>query len=164
MANPGLDPLGADTLLDPQRGCAVAKRMAGIASNFALANAGVALSADVVSGHTTLIAAIVLGLLVGKPLGILLFAYGAVRLGLADKHAEYDWRQVFGAATLGGIGFTMSLFIAGQAFPQADDFAAAKIAVFIASILAGAAGAAILWPRRKGVGEPVGEVAACSPA
>ena len=131
---------------------------------FALANAGVALSADVVSGHTTLIAAIVLGLLVGKPLGILLFAYGAVRLGLADKHAEYDWRQVLGAATLGGIGFTMSLFIAGQAFPQADDFAAAKIAVFIASILAGAAGAAILWPRRKGVGEPVGEVAACSPA
>lgn len=114
---------------------------------FALANAGVVLSTEVFSGNSLLMAAIILGLLVGKPLGILAFAYASVRLGFADKPAEYNWRQVLGVGMLGGIGFTMSLFIASQAFTRTEDFAAAKIAVFIASILAGIAGAAILWPR-----------------
>jgi NhaA family Na+:H+ antiporter len=54
---------------------------------------------------------------------------------------------LFGAGALGGIGFTMSLFIAGQAFPDEADFAAAQIAIFLASIIAGLAGLAILWPR-----------------
>ena len=98
-------------------------------------------------------AAIILGLFVGKPLGIVAFAFAAVKFGIADKPAEYNWRQMIGVGSLAGIGFTMSLFIAGQAFKVADDFAAAKIAVFIASILAGAAGAAILWPRPKVEGD-----------
>lgn len=50
---------------------------------------------------------------------------------------------------LAGIGFTMSLFIAGQAFPSAADFAAAKIAIFLASLIAGGLGALILWPRAE---------------
>jgi NhaA family Na+:H+ antiporter len=50
-----------------------------------------------------------------------------------------------GAGALAGIGFTMSLFIAGQAFPVADDFTAAKIAVFAASVLSAAIGCAVLW-------------------
>lgn len=120
---------------------------------FALANAGVALTSDALSGHGTLMAAIILGLFVGKPLGIVAFAFAAVKFGIADKPAEYNWRQMIGVGSLAGIGFTMSLFIAGQAFKVADDFAAAKIAVFIASILAGAAGAAILWPRPKVEGD-----------
>ncbi len=66
------------------------------------------------------------------------------------KPEAYSWRQLFGAGVLAGIGFTMSLFIAGQAFPDPADFAAAKIAIFIASIIAGAAGLAILWHRREG--------------
>jgi NhaA family Na+:H+ antiporter len=115
---------------------------------FALANAGVALSTDLFATHPTLMAAIILGLCVGKPLGILLFSYAAVRFGLADKPPQYNWRQMAGVGAIAGIGFTMSLFIAGQAFPVPADFAAAKIAVFIASIAAGAIGAAILWPRR----------------
>ena len=63
---------------------------------------------------------------------------------LADKPASYSWVQLLGAGALGGIGFTMSLFIAGQAFPAVGDFAAAKIAVFIASLLAGVTGVVIL--------------------
>ena len=117
----------------------------------------------VFSGRETLITAIVLGLCIGKPLGILGFAYAAVRLGLADKPAEYNWRQVLGVGALGGIGFTMSLFIAGQAFPGPADFAAAKIAVFLASIAAGAAGTAILWPRKIEDDVPATETPACTP-
>lgn len=131
---------------------------------FALANAGVALTADAFASHATLMTAIVLGLFAGKPIGIVAFAYAAVKLGFADKPAEYNWRQMAGVGVLAGIGFTMSLFIAGQAYTDAGDFAAAKIAVFIASILAGAAGTAILWPRKKETEDYIHDSAACSPA
>ena len=115
---------------------------------FALANAGLAWSTGVVAGHERLIAAIVLGLVLGKPAGMLVAAAIAVRTGLAVKPDAYGWRQLLGAGALAGIGFTMSLFIAGRAFPDEADFAAAKVGVFLASLLAGAIGAAILWPRR----------------
>jgi NhaA family Na+:H+ antiporter len=69
----------------------------------------------------------------------------AVTLGVAEKPAAYSWRQLAGAGALAGIGFTMSLFIAGQAFAVPEDFAAAKIAVFAASVLSAIAGVAILW-------------------
>ncbi len=117
---------------------------------FALANAGVVLSLDIVSGHTGLILAIVLGLVVGKPLGIIAAAALAVRLGIATKPDAYSWRQLLGAGALGGIGFTMSLFIADQAFPSEPDFAAAKIAIFIASLIAGAVGTLLLWRKAEG--------------
>jgi NhaA family Na+:H+ antiporter len=112
---------------------------------FALANAGVAWSAGVLTEHGRLMVAIVLGLAVGKPLGIFTAAWLAVRLGIAAKPEEYTWRQLVGAGALAGIGFTMSLFIAGQAFPAAPDFTAAKIAIFSASLIAGGAGVLILW-------------------
>lgn len=111
---------------------------------FALANAGVALSAHVVSGHEPLIAAVVVGLVAGKPLGIISASWLAARLGVAEKPEAYSWTQLIGAGVLSGIGFTMSLFIAGRAFSSATDFAAAKIAVFTASIIAAIAGATIL--------------------
>ncbi len=116
---------------------------------FALANAGVVVSADVFSGHELLMLAIIAGLVVGKPLGFVLFSWLAVRLGFADKPAAYSWRQLAGAGALAGIGFTMSLFIAGQAFPVADDFAAAKIAVFSASLLSAAIGVALLMRNKN---------------
>jgi Na+:H+ antiporter, NhaA family len=112
---------------------------------FALANAGVALGAGAVSGHEPLMIAIAGGLVIGKPLGMTLFCLAAVALGLARKPAEYSWRQVLGAGALSGIGFTMSLFIAAQAFRSPSDFDAAKIAVFGASLVAALAGVAILW-------------------
>lgn len=116
---------------------------------FALANAGVAISADVFSGHEPLMLAIICALVIGKPAGMLLFSALAVATGLASKSPEYSWRQVAGAGALSGIGFTMSLFIAAQAFPGASDFAAAKIAVFAASFLAAMAGIAVLWNADK---------------
>jgi NhaA family Na+:H+ antiporter len=72
----------------------------------------------------------------------------AVRIGVAAKPSAYSWRQLAGAGALAGIGFTMSLFIAGQAFPEPNDFASAKIAVFSASILAALIGILILWNAR----------------
>jgi NhaA family Na+:H+ antiporter len=81
----------------------------------------------------------------GKPIGLLGASYVAVKLGLATKPAAYRWDQVLGAGCLAGIGFTMSLFIAGQSFPVLADFDAAKIAIFIASAIAAVLGVALLW-------------------
>jgi NhaA family Na+:H+ antiporter len=111
---------------------------------FALANAGVAVTMDVFSGRELLMLAIVIGLVIGKPLGFMLVSALAVRLGLAQKPSAYSWRQLAGAGALAGIGFTMSLFIAGQAFPVTSDFAAAKIAVFAASVVSALIGVAVL--------------------
>jgi len=92
-----------------------------------------------------LMAAIICGLVIGKPAGFILASWLAVKFGVAEKPAAYSWRQLAGAGALAGIGFTMSLFIAGQAFPVMDDFAAAKIAVFAASVLSAIIGVAVLW-------------------
>jgi NhaA family Na+:H+ antiporter len=114
---------------------------------FALANAGVIITMDVFRTDLQLMMAIFFGLVIGKPIGIFLFSWLAVRLNIAEKPASYNWRQLFGAGALAGIGFTMSLFIASEAFPVPTDFAAAKIAIFIASIVAGVFGAVILWKK-----------------
>jgi NhaA family Na+:H+ antiporter len=116
---------------------------------FAFANAGVALTPDVLRGHESLMLAIMAGLVIGKPVGLVGASALAVWLRLAVKPAEYSWRQLAGAGALAGIGFTMSLFIAGQAFPAAADFAAAKIAVFAASVLSAIIGVAVLWRAKR---------------
>jgi NhaA family Na+:H+ antiporter len=117
---------------------------------FALANAGVAMTPDVVGGHQSLMLAIMVGLVIGKPLGLVAASALAVGLRLAVKPEDYSWRQLAGAGALAGIGFTMSLFIAGQAFPAVSDFAAAKIAVFAASLLSAVIGVALLWGAGRG--------------
>lgn len=116
---------------------------------FALANAGVVWSVDVLEGRERLICAITLALVLGKPIGIVLAAWLAVFSGIAEKPEAYTWRQLCGAGALGGIGFTMSLFIAGVAFPDQEDYAAAKIAIFLASLIAGALGMLILWRKSE---------------
>lgn len=125
---------------------------------FALANAGVAMTADVLRGHEPLIFAIMAGLAIGKPVGILAASALAVRLGVAVKPEAYSWRQLAGAGALAGIGFTMSLFIAGQAFPAEAAAAAAKIAVFAASVLSAVIGVAILWTAGRSEEEEPAEV------
>jgi NhaA family Na+:H+ antiporter len=115
---------------------------------FALANAGVTWSTEVFLGNGQLMFAIALGLVVGKSTGIVSAAWLAVRSGIAVKPDAYSWRQLVGAGALGGIGFTMSLFIAGLAFADPTHYAAAKIAIFIASLIAGVLGTIILYPRR----------------
>jgi NhaA family Na+:H+ antiporter len=120
---------------------------------FALANAGVALAPEVIAGREGLMLAIVAGLTLGKPLGIVAFSAAAVRLGVAVKPDGYSWRQLAGAGALAGIGFTMSLFIAGQAFHDPGDFAAAKLAVFAASVLSASLGVTLLWGSRPAEAE-----------
>ena len=112
---------------------------------FALANAGVTLSAGVFDTREPLVLAIMFGLVVGKPLGMVSLSALAVRFGIAAKPTAYSWRQLSGAGALAGIGFTMSLFIASEAFQSPADFAAAKVAVFAASILSAVIGITVLW-------------------
>ncbi|MGV3710811.1 MAG: Na+/H+ antiporter NhaA [Gemmatimonas sp.] len=111
---------------------------------FALANAGVALVAGMDIFRRPVAIGIVLGLAVGKPVGITLASWIAIRLGVADLPPDVSWKHLHGAAWLGGIGFTMSLFIAALAFGDSDRLETAKIAVLGASICAGFVGFLIL--------------------
>jgi NhaA family Na+:H+ antiporter len=112
---------------------------------FAFANAGVTIVPGLLDGKGGLVTAIVVGLFVGKPLGLFAFSWAAVKAGLATKPGAYSWSQVLGAGCLGGIGFTMSLFIAGQSYVLPADFDAAKIGIFIASVLSAIFGVGLLW-------------------
>lgn len=108
---------------------------------FALANAGVGLQDDLGSLlRQPVVAAVVGGLVIGKPLGIAVFSWIAVRTHIAQLPALSNWRQLIGVATLGGIGFTMSLFIGGLAYGESIELTEAKIGVLGGSLLAGILG------------------------
>lgn len=85
------------------------------------------------------------GLIVGKPLGIFLFSFVTVLLGLCALPQDLKWKQVIGIGFLGGIGFTMSIFITFLAFDNPELITQSKIAILIASLIAGALG--YLWLR-----------------
>jgi NhaA family Na+:H+ antiporter len=111
---------------------------------FALANAGVDLSGNLGEALTSPISlGIIGGLVVGKPLGITLFSWLAVKARLADLPFGVSWPQLFASSWLAGIGFTMSLFIASSAF-AGGLLDTAKMSILIASLLAGAAGFGLL--------------------
>jgi NhaA family Na+:H+ antiporter len=112
----------------------------GIMPLFALANAGVPLSGGVQALVNPVGLGIILGLVVGKPLGITLFAWLATKVGVAERLTDTSWGMLHGAGWLGGIGFTMSLFIAGLAFENAALLTQAKLGILTASLLAGAVG------------------------
>jgi NhaA family Na+:H+ antiporter len=115
----------------------------GIMPLFALANAGVAVDFGALAQPTSL--AVAFGLIVGKPVGILIFSAVAVRLGVARLPAGTDWRMLTGAACLAGVGFTMSLFIAGLAFGDAPPLlSAAKLGVLLGSAVSAALGLGLL--------------------
>jgi NhaA family Na+:H+ antiporter len=84
------------------------------------------------------------GLVLGKPLGITLFTWLAVRLGIALKPGAIAWRHIAGVALLGGIGFTMSLFITELAFESAELAHDARVGILIGSVVAGVAGYLVL--------------------
>jgi NhaA family Na+:H+ antiporter len=112
---------------------------------FALANAGVrVLGGGEPLGNVPVILGIGLGLVVGKPLGITALAWLAVRTGAAEKPEGTSWAQLAGVACLGGIGFTMALFIAALAFDGTTLLPAAKVGVLGASVVAGVLGWAAL--------------------
>jgi NhaA family Na+:H+ antiporter len=112
---------------------------------FALANAGVALEA---SGLRNPVAqAVAAGLVIGKPVGILLFCWAGTRLGLARLPDGLGWPLLVGGACLAGIGFTMSLFLNGLVFPAAEfpaEEVAGKIGTLVGSLISAALGSAIL--------------------
>ena len=112
---------------------------------FALANAGVSLDDVGLDGLTSTVAlGILLGLVIGKPAGIVFFSWLAVRLGIASIPTDMGWLQIIGASLLGGIGFTMSIFITGLAFADESLIAQSKMAILIASLAAGGLGFLII--------------------
>jgi Na+:H+ antiporter, NhaA family len=111
---------------------------------FALANAGVTLPSELVAWRDPGVAATVIGLAIGKPLGITGAAWLAVRLRMAQLPSDADWGRLMGVAALGGIGFTMSLFIGTLAFGDGARLDAAKIGVLSGSLIAGLLGTLIL--------------------
>lgn len=114
---------------------------------FAFANAGLQLSGIGVTDLTHPVTlGIVFGLLIGKPLGIMLFAGGAVKLNIAQLPDNVDLKQILGVGFACGIGFTMSLFIAGLAFEHSggENYAGDKLGILIASTLAALAALVVL--------------------
>ncbi len=113
---------------------------------FALGNAGVRLVGvnvgELLASQVSL--GIMCGLVVGKPVGIFAMTWLAVRLRVADLPEGTSWLHILGAGVLGGIGFTMSLFVANLAFAGGAQTAAAKAAILIASVAAGCIGYALL--------------------
>jgi NhaA family Na+:H+ antiporter len=112
---------------------------------FALANAGVEVGGGFVAGLGSRVSlGVVLGLVVGKQAGITLFTWLAVKAGLGALPEGATWKQVYAVSWLGGIGFTMSLFIANLGFGAGDNLNLAKYGILTASVIAGAAGYALL--------------------
>ena len=115
---------------------------------FALSNAGVRLEGDVSGALTHLThpvaVGIILGLVVGKQLGVTAFSLVAVRLGFAELPYGVTWSQFYGVACLGGIGFTMSLFITNLAFSSEILNTEAKMGILLGSAIAGIIGYLVL--------------------
>ncbi|MGH2617583.1 MAG: Na+/H+ antiporter NhaA [Thermomicrobiales bacterium] len=117
----------------------------GVLPLFALANAGIPLLTGLGEALASPVAwGVVAGLVVGKPIGITLFAWLAVRAGIALKPGAIDWQDIAGVAFLGGIGFTMSLFITELAFGSGQIADDARVGILIGSIIAGVAGYLVL--------------------
>jgi NhaA family Na+:H+ antiporter len=118
---------------------------------FAFANAGVRLEGDLSAAiRDPIVIGVIGGLLVGKQIGISLGALAVVRLGFARLPSGVAWRHVYGAAWLGGIGFTMSLFIGGLAYGEGTpQLALAKLGILVASVIAGIGGYTVLRRARE---------------
>lgn len=112
---------------------------------FALANTGIALTPGWLEALATPNSlGIFAGLFFGKPLGIVLFSVLAVKLGLSQWPSDVSWKHTIGAGFLGGIGFTMSIFITFLAFASPEVIESSKIAILLSSLAAGATGFLIL--------------------
>ncbi|HEU4575607.1 MAG TPA: Na+/H+ antiporter NhaA [Chitinophagaceae bacterium] len=112
---------------------------------FALANTCIVFSGDFYSGLTeTNSLGIIAGLFLGKPIGIVFFSWLAVKTKLVRLQSGVKWAHIVGAGILGGIGFTMSIFISLLAFPDEDIIIHSKIAILFSSLLAGIIGLIVL--------------------
>lgn len=119
---------------------------------FAFANAGVSIGSNIDFGVDHVFLGIFFGLVVGKPLGIFTFTFLAEKLGIAARPKGATWVEIFGAGALGGIGFTMSMFVTNLAFSGEHALVAtdvAKISILIASLSAGVLGSIFFFVRDK---------------
>ena len=114
----------------------------GVMPIFALANAGVAIAGDVLSGliSNAVFWGIFLGLFAGKPLGIVAMVWLVVKTKIAELPKGVSWRHIVGAGALAGIGFTMALFIANLAFSDPQTLEIAKLGILSASLASGILG------------------------
>jgi NhaA family Na+:H+ antiporter len=108
---------------------------------FALANTGIVFTAgwhNQLTSRNSL--GILIGLITGKPAGVLLFTYAAIKLRISQLAEDISWNHIIGAGLLGGIGFTMSIFITLLAFNENALVVDSKIAVLISSVVAAISG------------------------
>lgn len=117
---------------------------------FALANTGIVIGADWAQNFTSSNSlGIIGGLVLGKPLGITLFSFIAVAIGICKLPLDLNWRHIFGAGLLGGVGFTMAIFITNLAFSENPEIiSGSKMAILLASLTAGTIG--FLWLKLHG--------------
>jgi len=111
---------------------------------FAFANAGVVLDFSALSSNILIVLGVVVGLVVGKPIGIVGFTYLSHKLKIAQKPDDLGWDEVVATGLLGGIGFTMSIFITQLAFVDESLIGAVKLGIFFASCIAGILGVCMI--------------------
>jgi len=116
---------------------------------FAFSNAGVVIDFSLVSQHFMVVLGVVLGLIVGKPIGIVGFTFIATKLKLIQKPDNLKWREIIAVGFLGGIGFTMSIFITHLAFLDETMIDAVKLGVFVASFIAAFIGVVLIKQSAK---------------
>ena len=113
----------------------------GVLPLFALTNADVAISGDLGTMLSSpVLLGVFFGLVLGKPIGIMLFSFVTVKLKVASLPQNVNWKHMLGAAILGGVGFTMAIFVANLAFPEAIMVSEAKLGILAASLVAGVVG------------------------
>jgi Na+/H+ antiporter NhaA len=118
---------------------------------FALANAGVSASGAVLedAARSPVAWGVLLGLVVGKPVGIAAFSWLACRWRLASLPSGAGWPELVGAGALGGIGFTISLFVSDLAFDRPELVDEARIGILSASLVASLVGATLILAARR---------------
>lgn len=116
---------------------------------FAFANAGVVIDFSAMSQHMMVVLGVILGLIIGKPIGIVGFTYLASRFKLIKKPDNLSWNEIVAVGFIGGIGFTMSIFITNLAFADETLISAVKLAIFIASFIAATIGVVLINKEAK---------------
>jgi NhaA family Na+:H+ antiporter len=111
---------------------------------FALANAGIPLTRDGLTNPSSVTLGVIAGLVIGKTVGVSLFSWITVKLGVARLPEGVRFSQLIGVAALAGIGFTVSLFVSSLAFPTGLELRDAKVGILVASVLAAVAGSVLL--------------------
>jgi NhaA family Na+:H+ antiporter len=111
---------------------------------FAFSNAGVMLNFSAISENLLIVLGVLFGLVIGKPIGIVSFTYLANKLKIAQKPDDLKWSEIVAVGFLGGIGFTMSIFITQLAFLDQNIIDAVKLGIFFASFIAGLVGVLLI--------------------